>query len=179
MPTGKKKATQNDSKYLETIYWPSTHATKIAHLKQKSSWNHHSYDVSSFPWSFTSFLSTKYTLYRHFLAITKQLCTHNSYHRSHKKKEITITSPISFSVSFFSSLQKVEKFPILKNRILKPLKQNTTFLLPWKYCLFFQSPTPFPSPTFSVCSWGSSNPLVSWNSTFPKQGLHCSLQNDA
>jgi hypothetical protein len=43
-----KKAAQNDSECLETIYWTSTHTTKIAHLKQKSNSNQHAH-VGSLP----------------------------------------------------------------------------------------------------------------------------------
>lgn len=108
----REKATPNDSKCLETIYWPSMHVTKIAHLKQKSSWNHHPYDVSSFPWSFTSFLPTK-RLFT-FLAITNQLCKCNFYHRTHKQQErneLLLPPQFPFLLAFSPLCRKYTNFP--------------------------------------------------------------------
>lgn len=82
--------------------------------------------------------NTQNPSYRHILGITNQLCKYNFHHRSHKqqeKKRITITSSISFSVSFFSTLQKVGKFPILKKsgQTNFPIfEAKDYYLLPWK-----------------------------------------------
>lgn len=62
------------------------------------------------------------------------------------RKTITITSSISFSVSFFSTLQKGGKFPILKKidrQNSQSLKQKTTFPLLGNTVLL-SSPTPAP-----------------------------------